>query len=207
MGVTLVIDNYDSFTYNLVQLLGSRVPSVRVVRNDQLPVAELLTGDLDRVVISPGPGRPEQAGVSMALVRALAVRRPVLPVLGVCLGHQAIACAFGGRVGHAVRLMHGKADRVWHRGGPLFIGVPDGFWAGRYHSLAVDPASLEGTALAVLATAEDGTVMAIGHRRYPIYGIQFHPESILTPDGPKIIDNFLALAAEWGQSEAAGGLG
>jgi anthranilate synthase/aminodeoxychorismate synthase-like glutamine amidotransferase len=206
VALTLVVDNYDSFTYNLVQMLGARLGPLRVVRNDQVPLADILAWDLARVIISPGPGRPEQAGISVPLVQALAERGPnTPPILGVCLGHQAIARAFGGRVGPAVRLMHGKADRVWHQGGPLFQGVPNGFWGGRYHSLAVEAESLKGTPLEVVATADDGTVMAIAHRQLPVFGIQFHPESILTPEGPRILDNFLAIGAPAGADAIPGG--
>lgn len=186
----LMIDNYDSFTYNLVQYLGVLGETLTVVRNDQATVAELSALNPDRLVISPGPGRPGEAGVTVALIRELA---PRIPVLGVCLGHQAIVEAFGGRVGPAVRLMHGKQDRVYHlgRATELFFGVDDGFLAGRYHSLAVtlDP---EGP-LEAIADADDGTIMGVRHRRLPTYGIQFHPESILTPDGMRILENFLRL--------------
>lgn len=186
----LMIDNYDSFTYNLVQYLGMLGETLTVVRNDQATVAELSAMNPDRLVISPGPGRPKEAGVTIPLIKALA---PKIPVLGVCLGHQAIVEAFGGRVEPAVRLMHGKQDRVYHRGRApeLFLGIEDGFLAGRYHSLAVavDP----GGPLEVIADADDGTIMGVRHRERPTYGIQFHPESILTPDGMRILENFLRL--------------
>ena len=186
MAVTLVIDNYDSFTYNLVQLLEMLGERTVVVRNDQWTVAQCIAQEPHRVVISPGPGRPEDAGVSVELVRALP---PSVPVLGVCLGHQAIAIAAGGQVGPAVRLMHGKADLVRHEGEGLLADLPDPFPAGRYHSLAVT--DVEGTLLKVTAHTDDGTVMAIQHAERPVFGIQFHPESILTPDGPTLMRAFL----------------
>jgi anthranilate synthase/aminodeoxychorismate synthase-like glutamine amidotransferase len=188
--MTLVIDNYDSFTYNLVQMLEALGEPTHVVRNDAHPVDELLAWTPGRVVISPGPGRPEQAGVSVELVRRLG---PEVPVLGVCLGHQAIAVAFGGVVGPAPRLMHGKADRIEHDGTGILRGVPNPFVGGRYHSLAV--LDVAGTPLRVTAVASDGTVMAIRHGSRPVFGIQFHPESILTPDGRQILANFLEGAA------------
>lgn len=184
--MTLVIDNYDSFTYNLVQLLGALGERCLVVRNDAMTVAQLLEVDKDRVLLSPGPGRPEDAGVSLDLLRALPES---MPVLGVCLGHQAIAVAFGAQVGPAVRLMHGKADEVIHEGEGILAGLPPRFPAGRYHSLSVT--DLAGSPLQRIAEAGDGTVMAIRHRSRPIYGIQFHPESILTPDGKTLMANFL----------------
>jgi anthranilate synthase component 2 len=186
--MTLVIDNYDSFTYNLVQLLESLGERTLVVRNDAWTVEACLDRRPDRVVISPGPGRPEQAGISIDLVRALP---RFTPVLGVCLGHQAIAVAFGGEVGPAVRLMHGKADMIHHGGHGILAGLPNPFPAGRYHSLAVT--RVEETPLAVTATAGDGTVMAVQHQERPVFGIQFHPESILTPNGRQLMENFLRM--------------
>lgn len=190
MAVILMVDNYDSFTYNLVQYLGILGEDLTVVRNDDADVETLAALNPDRVVISPGPGRPQDAGVIVPLIRRMA---PEVPVLGVCLGHQAIVEAFGGEVVPAVRLMHGKADQVYHKGrGPeLFDQVGDGFLAGRYHSLAVHLGP--GIPIEVLAESDDGTVMAVRHQRYPTYGIQFHPESILTPDGMQILRNFLKI--------------
>lgn len=182
----LVIDNYDSFTFNLVQSLGTMVDEVRVVRNDAMTVHEIQGLRPDAIVISPGPGRPEDAGVSLELVRYLG---GTIPILGVCLGHQVIAEAYGGQVVPAVRLMHGKADHVIHHQDGLMCGLADRFLAGRYHSLSVQ---VEGVSeLRVDAVSDDGTVMALSHQRDPIYGLQFHPESILTPEGPHILKNFL----------------
>lgn len=186
----LMIDNYDSFTYNLVQYLGILGETLQVVRNDQADVESLVALNPRRLVISPGPGRPADAGVIIPLIRRMA---PLVPILGVCLGHQAIVEAFGGQVVPAVRLMHGKADTVYHRGRgqALFGGVADGFSAARYHSLAV--AIAPGMPIDILADSDDGTIMAIRHQVWPTYGIQFHPESILTPDGMQILRNFLKI--------------
>ena len=182
----LVIDNYDSFTYNLVQYLGELGATLEVVRNDVATVDELLDRGPDRLVISPGPCTPAEAGVSVEA--ALRFPEAGVPTLGVCLGHQAIVEAFGGEVGQARRLLHGKASPVSHDGRGIFAGLPDPLEAGRYHSLAATavPGSLE-----VCATADDGEVMAVRHRELPVVGIQFHPESVLTPDGPALGRNFL----------------
>ena len=181
----LMIDNYDSFTYNLVHLFEELGADVVVRRNDAVTVAEAEELAPDRLVVSPGPGRPEDSGVSVELVRALG---PRVPTLGVCLGHQAIVEAFGGEVGYARELLHGKASPVRHDGSGLFAGLPEPFEAGRYHSLAATrlPDELEPTAY-----ADDGEVMAVRHRELPIVGVQFHPESVLTPDGPALAKNFL----------------
>jgi anthranilate synthase component 2 len=186
--VTLVIDNYDSFTYNLVQMVEALGEKTVVVRNDAWTVDECLAARPDRVIISPGPGRPESAGISVALIQALPA---TVPVLGVCLGHQAIALAFGGTVGPAVRLMHGKADRIQHNGEGILAGLSNPFTGGRYHSLAVT--DVGPGLLRVTAWASDGTVMAVQHVTRPVYGIQFHPESILTPEGPRLMANFLEV--------------
>jgi len=198
----LMIDNYDSFTYNLVQYLGILGETLTVVRNDEMDIESLAALRPDRVVISPGPGRPKEAGVIVPLIRQMA---PKVPILGVCLGHQAIAEAFGGQVVPAVRLMHGKADQVYHRGrgSALFDHIADGFSAGRYHSLAV--ALAPELPLEVLAESDDGTIMAIRHREYPTYGIQFHPESILTPDGMQLLRNFLRIPPLVGATGDLGG--
>jgi anthranilate synthase component II len=182
----LVVDNYDSFTYNLVHLLEELGASVVVRQNDELDPDEAERIAPDRLVVSPGPGRPEGAGSSIELVRRLG---PTTPTLGVCLGHQAIVEAFGGEIGQARALLHGKASRLRHDGRGVFTGLAESIEAGRYHSLAAVrvPAELE-----VTARTEDGEVMAVRHRTHPIEGVQFHPESVLTPDGPKMLENFLA---------------
>jgi anthranilate synthase/aminodeoxychorismate synthase-like glutamine amidotransferase len=184
----LLIDNYDSFTYNLAHLFGELGTEVLVRRNDAITVGEAERLGPSHVVISPGPGRPEAAGVSEEIVRAFAGR---VPVLGVCLGHQAIVTVFGGEVGAAQSLVHGKSTEVSHDGRGLFAGLPEPFEAGRYHSLAATtvPGVLE-----VAATAADGEVMAVRHRELRVDGVQFHPESVLTPDGPALAQNFLERA-------------
>jgi anthranilate synthase/aminodeoxychorismate synthase-like glutamine amidotransferase len=180
-----MIDNYDSFTYNLVHLFEELGAEVVTVRNDAITVEEAQAGGFDRLVISPGPGRPEDAGVSIELIRALG---PTTPTLGVCLGHQAIVQAFGGRVGQAKALLHGKASIVHHDGKGIYAGLPAEIEAGRYHSLAaVDvPDELE-----VTSRTSDGEVMGVRHRSLPVEGVQFHPESVLTPDGAELARNFL----------------
>ena len=187
--MVLVIDNYDSFTYNLVQYLGELGAVLRVVRNDALAVADVDRLDVERIVISPGPGRPEQAGITVDLIRAYA---PRVPILGVCLGHQAIGIAFGSAVVAAPALLHGKTSTVEHDGRGVFDGLTEPFPAGRYHSLAVDRTTVPDD-LEVAATArEDGTIMAVRHRRWPVHGVQFHPESVLTGEGRRVLGNFLA---------------
>jgi anthranilate synthase component 2 len=181
----LMVDNYDSFTYNLVHLFEELGAEVIVRRNDAVTPAEAEALAPDRLVVSPGPGRPADAGVSVELIRRLG---PKTPTLGVCLGHQAIVEAFGGEVGQARALLHGKASRIRHDGRGVFAGLPDGLEAGRYHSLAAARVPDE---LEVTATTADGEVMGVRHRRYPIEGVQFHPESVLTPDGPAMARNFL----------------
>jgi anthranilate synthase component 2 len=183
--VILLVDNYDSFTYNLAHLFQELGAEVTVVRNDKIDADEAERLEPSHLVISPGPGRPVDAGASLEIVRRLGER---VPTLGVCLGHQAIVEAYGGEVGHAKRLMHGRASPVAHDGRGLFAGLPDPLESGRYHSLAATrvPDSLE-----VCATTEDGEVMAVRHRELPVVGIQFHPESVLTPDGPALAKNFL----------------
>ena len=181
----LLIDNYDSFTYNLAHLFGALGVDVRVVRNDELTADEAEQLGASQLVVSPGPGRPAGAGVSIDVIRRLA---PTLPTLGVCLGHQAIVEAFGGEVSYAKELLHGKASPVRHDGTGLFTGLPEPFDAGRYHSLAATRLPDE---LVPTAYADDGEVMAVRHRELPIVGVQFHPESVLTPDGPALARNFL----------------
>ena len=181
----LLIDNYDSFTYNLAHLFGELGAEVLVRRNDAIDPDEAERLAPSHLVVSPGPGRPVDAGMSVELVRRLA---PSLPTLGVCLGHQVIVEAFGGEVGQAKRLVHGKPSEIEHDGRGLFQGLPERFEAGRYHSLAATsiPDSLE-----VSATCAEGEVMAVRHRELPVDGVQFHPESVLTPDGPALARNFL----------------
>jgi anthranilate synthase component 2 len=183
----LMIDNYDSFTWNLVQYLGELGAEVEVVRNDQVSVADIEARSPEKIVVSPGPCTPDQAGVSLAAIRAFAGR---VPVLGVCLGHQAIGQAFGGRVVHARELMHGKVSPVEHTAKGVFAGLPTPFIATRYHSLAVERASLP-PALEVTAWTADGEIMGVRHREFAVAGVQFHPESILTEHGHAMLANFL----------------
>ena len=189
----LVIDNYDSFTYNLVQLLAALGADVRVERNDALSATEALALAPAGIVISPGPGTPAEAGISDDVVRAAAGAG--VPVLGVCLGHQVIAEVYGARVVRAPKPIHGKTDEISHDGQALFAGVPDPFTATRYHSLAVDPASIAAP-LEVQATTDDGVVQALRHADKPVFGVQFHPESVLTPEGARILANFLDICGE-----------
>jgi anthranilate synthase component 2 len=181
----LVIDNYDSFTWNLVHLFEELGADVAVYRNDAISVEQAAALAPDRLIISPGPGRPAEAGISVELIRRLGSR---VPTLGVCLGHQAIVEAFGGRVGQAKALLHGKASRVRHDGAGVFEGLPEEIEAGRYHSLAALEVPDQ---LFVTARTEDGEVMAVRHRSHRIEGVQFHPESVLTPAGPTMAENFL----------------
>jgi anthranilate synthase/aminodeoxychorismate synthase-like glutamine amidotransferase len=181
----LLIDNYDSFTYNLAHLFGELGAEVVVRRNDAITADEAEAMEPSHLVVSPGPGRPEDAGVSEEVVRRLAGR---VPTLGVCLGHQTIVAAFGGEIGPAQALVHGKATVVRHDGRGLFAGLPEDFLAGRYHSLA---ATSIPECLQVCATSADGEVMAVRHRELPVDGVQFHPESVLTPVGRDIARNFL----------------
>jgi anthranilate synthase component 2 len=183
----LMIDNYDSFTYNLVQYFGELGAEVRVVRNDELDLAGIQALKPGKIVISPGPCSPNEAGVSLEVIKAFAGR---VPILGVCLGHQAIGQAFGGRVVHAKELMHGKTSPVTHSGNGVFSGLPVPFTATRYHSLAVERASLPAE-LEVTAWTEDGEIMGLKHKTLDVEGVQFHPESILTEHGHKMLENFL----------------
>ena len=185
--MTLLIDNYDSFSYNLYQLVGALGPPVRVIRNDEMTIEEIRAIHPDRIILSPGPGRPEDAGITMAAVQL----GQEVPLLGVCLGHQAICAAFGGTVTYARQLMHGKQSRVtFDRSCPLFRGLPEQGLVARYHSLAVAADTLP-PKLKATARAEDGEIMAVQHRQYPIYGVQFHPESIMTPEGKAMLKNFI----------------
>jgi anthranilate synthase/aminodeoxychorismate synthase-like glutamine amidotransferase len=188
----LIIDNYDSFTYNLVQYLGELGASVDVVRNDVESVERLLERNPDGLVVSPGPGTPDEAGVSLASVEAFATRG--IPVFGVCLGHQSIGQVFGGRIVRAGSIMHGKTSRIEHDGRGVFTGLPAAFEATRYHSLVIEEASRP-EALEVSARSEDGEIMGVRHKTLPIEGVQFHPESILTQVGHDLLANFLGTCA------------
>ncbi len=190
----LMVDNYDSFTYNLVQYFGELGAQVHTVRNDDLSVEEALLLKPDGIVISPGPCSPAQAGVSVDLIKAVASMPNPLPLLGVCLGHQAIGEAFGGRVLQAKRLMHGKTSKVEHLGRSVFAGLNNPLTVTRYHSLAVERTSLPDT-LEVTAWTDDQEIMGLAHRQLPIHGVQFHPESILTEQGHELLQNFLNLVA------------
>ncbi len=183
----VMIDNYDSFTYNLVQYFGQLGEEVRVFRNDQIDLAGLEAAGPDRLVISPGPCSPNEAGISMAAILHFAGK---IPILGVCLGHQAMGAAFGGRVIRASRLMHGKTSLIYHDGRDIFQGIPSPFEATRYHSLIVERETLP-DCLDVSAQTAVGEIMGMRHREYAIYGVQFHPESILTPEGMNLLRNFL----------------
>jgi anthranilate synthase/aminodeoxychorismate synthase-like glutamine amidotransferase len=190
MTRVLVIDNYDSFVYNLVQELGELGADLVVHRNDDIDVDGIRSASPDLILLSPGPGRPEAAGISMAVVSELAGE---FPILGVCLGLQAIGQVYGGAVVAAPTLMHGKTSSVRHDGEGVFAGLPDPFVATRYHSLVVDPATVPDV-LEVTATTSDGVIMGLRHRTLAVEGVQFHPESFLTPHGPDLLSNFLAGA-------------
>jgi anthranilate synthase component II len=198
--MVIVIDNYDSFTYNLVQYLGELGADVRVVRNDVVSVDDVRAARPECIVISPGPGRPEQAGISMGLIRELG---DTTPLLGVCLGHQAIGAAFGGSIVRAGVAMHGKTSTIEHDGRGLFRGISGPFVASRYHSLIVADADLPGELEVSARTREDGAIMGLRHRTRPIHGVQFHPESILTGEGRTILRNFLEWSAGSGDSARA----
>ncbi|MCC6804750.1 MAG: aminodeoxychorismate/anthranilate synthase component II [Anaerolineae bacterium] len=185
----LVIDNYDSFTYNLVQFLGEMGADLRVERNDQVTLSEIQAMQPTHIVVSPGPGTPDDGGVSLDVIRTMGA---TTPILGVCLGHQCIGQAYGGVVHRAGRLMHGKTSLVYHKGDALFDGVPSPFEATRYHSLIVEESSLP-EALMVTAFTDAGEIMGLRHKEYPVFGVQFHPESILTTYGPRLLRNFLEL--------------
>lgn len=184
----LIIDNYDSFTYNLVHLVGQHTEELEVVRNDKLTVDDVRAMAPDGILISPGPGRPADAGITEPLIEELGA---TTPILGVCLGHQAIGEVFGGQITHAGELMHGKTSTVRHDGKSVFSGVEQGFEATRYHSLIVDRATFPEDTLEITAETDDGTIMGLRHRQYPIEGIQFHPESVMTNAGPQLIANWL----------------
>jgi anthranilate synthase/aminodeoxychorismate synthase-like glutamine amidotransferase len=183
----LVIDNYDSFTYNIVQQLGELGAQITVYRNDQITLDQIRKLDPDQIIISPGPGTPDDGGVSLDVIRELG---PTTPIMGVCLGNQCIGQAYGGLVVRAGRLMHGKTSMIYHKDDAVFVGVPSPFEATRYHSLIVEEDSLP-ESLAVIAFTEQGEIMGLRHKEYPVVGVQFHPESILTGYGPRILQNFL----------------
>jgi len=188
----IVIDSYDSFTFNLYQMLGALHPRVEVVRNDKTTVEAIRTASFDGIVLSPGPGTPDDAGICIDVVRELA---GTLPILGVCLGHQTICQVAGASIVRAAEPVHGKASPVRHEGKGILDGLPSPFAAGRYHSLVVDPPSLPDE-LEVTARSETGEIMAVQHRAQQTYGVQFHPESILTPDGQRLLSNFLHVVEE-----------
>jgi anthranilate synthase component 2 len=192
----VLIDNYDSFTYNLVQMMASQGGDIRVYRNDAVTVDAVEAMRPTAIVISPGPCTPREAGISVEAVRRFSGR---LPLLGVCLGHQSIGFAFGGVVSNAGRIMHGKTSMVTHDGSALYRGMKNPFPAGRYHSLAVKRETLPGE-LIVDASSEDGEIMGMHHATHPTYGVQFHPESVLTPGGKRLLRNFLLLSGEIGES-------
>ncbi len=195
----LVVDHYDSFVYNLVQLVEAFGVPTEVVRSDAEPASALVEREPDGVILSPGPGRPEAAGCFIGLLRALPA---ATPVLGVCLGHQALGTALGAEIERAPEPVHGKTSEIRHDGTGLFAGVPDPFAAGRYHSLVI-PSSAVPAELEVIAATDDGLVMGVRHRTLPRFGVQFHPESILTPEGPRIVENFLALTGSLHEGGAA----
>lgn len=186
----VMIDNYDSFTFNLVQYLAEMGEKLVVYRNDEVEVKDVINMKPDRIVVSPGPGRPEDAGISIELIREAAGK---IPVLGVCLGHQAIGEAFGGKVVHAGTLVHGKTSMIHHDGKTIFGGIPNPFVATRYHSLIVDRETLP-ECFEISAETQDGLIMAIRHRELPVEGVQFHPESILTSEGKAILRNFVGAS-------------
>ena len=186
--MVLLIDNYDSFSYNLYQYIGEINPDIKVMRNDELTAEEIRALHPDRIILSPGPGRPEDAGVIIEVVRKLGAE---IPILGVCLGHQAICAVYGATITYAKQLMHGKQSKVhFNAACPLFSRCPETSLVARYHSLAADPDTMP-DCLRVTATTKDGEVMAVQHKIFPVYGVQFHPESILTPNGKTILKNFL----------------
>jgi anthranilate synthase/aminodeoxychorismate synthase-like glutamine amidotransferase len=183
----LIIDNYDSFTYNLVHIVAGVTEHYKVFRNDQITIAQIRELAPDKILISPGPGRPEDAGITESVIKELGSE---IPILGVCLGHQAIGQVYGASVVHAPSLMHGKTSQIYHEGGSVFRNIPNGFTATRYHSLVLDPETIP-EELMVTAKTDEGIIMGVEHRSHPVVGIQFHPESILTIEGPGIVKNWL----------------
>ncbi len=189
----ILIDNYDSFTYNLVQVMMGQGAQIQVFRNDEITVDAVIAAQPNGIVISPGPCSPLEAGISVALIHAVSGR---LPILGVCLGHQCIGAAFGGTVGHAKGIMHGKTSLVRHDGGAMYEGMKNPFPAGRYHSLAILSASVP-PVLVPDAWTDDGEIMGVHHITHPTYGVQFHPESVLTPSGKRLLRNFSTIVEAW----------
>lgn len=186
----LLIDNYDSFSYNLFQLVGEICPDIKVIRNDEMTVSEIEQLAPDKIIISPGPGRPEDAGIIIEAAKTVCQK---IPTLGVCLGHQAICAAYGAEITYAKTLMHGKQSRIkFSSSSPIFSGIDEDAPVARYHSLAADADTIP-DCFEVTAVADDGEIMAVQHKEYPIYGVQFHPESIMTPDGRKMLSNFINL--------------
>jgi len=185
----LMIDNYDSFTYNIVQYIGELGAKLKVVRNDEITVEQITRLNPERIVISPGPGRPEAAGISVDLINSFA---ETIPILGVCLGHQCIGYAYGGKIIRAKKLMHGKTSMIRHHNKGIFKGIKNPFEATRYHSLVIEKKSMP-DCLDVTARTSDGEIMGLRHKKLPLWGVQFHPESILTTEGKKILNNFLKL--------------
>ena len=185
----LILDNYDSFTYNLVQYIGSMNPNIQVSRNDQITINDIKRLLPERIVISPGPGHPEDAGLSIEIIKKF---KDIIPILGICLGHQAITLAFGGNVIRANEIMHGKTSKIKHSGSGIYKGISNDFTATRYHSLVADENTFPDE-LNITATTEGGLIMSLEHKEYPIYGLQYHPESILTENGIKLIKNFLKV--------------
>ena len=186
----LMLDNYDSFTYNLVQYFGELNADMKVYRNDVLTVSQVENMKPEKIVISPGPGRPEDAGISVEIIQKLAGK---IPILGVCLGHQAIGYAYGGKIIHAKTLMHGKTSKISHDDREIFKGVANPFEATRYHSLVIDPKTLPQELQVTATTTDDKEIMGVRHKTFPLWGVQFHPESILTKEGMNILRNFLHL--------------
>lgn len=196
----ILIDNYDSFTYNLVQVMMGQGADIRVYRNDEISVEAVIAAEPQGLVISPGPCTPLEAGISVALIKAMSGK---LPILGVCLGHQSIGVAFGATVGYAKGIMHGKTSLVRHDEGPLWKGMKNPFAAGRYHSLAILPETVP-PELVPDAWTEDGEIMGVHHREHPTYGVQFHPESVLTPTGKRLLRNFSTIVENYQGTSQAG---
>jgi anthranilate synthase component 2 len=188
-GMILIIDNYDSFTYNLYQMIGEIDQNIKVIRNDEMGLLEIQNIDPDLIVISPGPGKPEDGGISIDIIKEF---HDKLPILGICLGHQCIYQAFGGEVSYSKKLVHGKVSNIEiDNGNPLFRNLESRIPVGRYHSLSATEGSLPDELFIIAKSEEDNEIMAVSHKKYPVYGLQFHPESILTPNGFKILKNFI----------------